>query len=147
VVLGDGIKAAYWRTDNPYTLGATNPVWLDADADGSYTAPRALAEALIEKHGTDPATLQPALADVDDAVAVEALSLCRAEYERGEPTLTKLQRSRARLAELAVGTGRDILTRYLESLPPPAKIIEEAAAEARAAEAAERQKKQKGKQP
>lgn len=127
VVLGDGVKAAYWRTDKPYTLAATNPVWLDFDADGSYTSPRAQAMALVKKYGTEPAELRPALDKVDDAVAIETLSLVLAEYEKGSFNLANLERARARLAELVAGTGRDILSRYVESLPPPAKIIEDAA--------------------
>jgi hypothetical protein len=125
VVTGDGVEGAYWRTDKPYTLAATNPVYLDADGDGRYTSPRALATAIVEAHGTEPARLRPALARVDDAVAVEAMSIARADYERGAADLASLQRARARLAELAKDTRRGVLARYLEGLPPPEKVLEQ----------------------
>lgn len=71
-------------------LGATNPVWLDADGDGKFTAARGYAEQLVQRHGTDAGKLFPALAHYDEAVAAQAASLCHAagkdlrgvEYQR-----------------------------------------------------------------
>jgi len=39
VVLGDQVKSPAWRIEKPYTLAATNPLFLDIDGDG-YTPPR-----------------------------------------------------------------------------------------------------------
>lgn len=124
IVTGDGIKAAYWPTMMPYTMAATNPIWIDVDGDRRYRAPRSVAKALVKKHGTDPEHLRPALANVDDAVAIEALSLARVAYEREGNDLEGLQNARARLAELSL-QGRDVVARYLKSLRAPEKIIAE----------------------
>ncbi len=43
VVVGEGITAPFWPTLNPYTLGATNPIYLDADGDGRFESPREIA--------------------------------------------------------------------------------------------------------
>lgn len=71
------------RTFEPRVIGATNPVWLDADADGAFSAARGTAERLIKAHGTDPARLLPALAGADEAIAIQAAALC---VEAGAPT-------------------------------------------------------------
>jgi hypothetical protein len=129
VVIGKGIADAFWRTMRPYTLAATNPVWLDADGDGRYQSPRDLAKAILERHGTKPGKLLPALEGVDDAVAVEALSLARAAYEKGAKTADQLRRARARLEEL-VGQppARKVFGRYLKTLPSPEKAAARKAA-------------------
>ena len=38
VALGDPVGLPGWPMLNEYTLGATNPIWLDADGDGVYRA-------------------------------------------------------------------------------------------------------------
>jgi len=86
IASGPGITAPYWETPRPYqpssrvftprVLAATNPVWLDADGDGRFTSPHALASKLIKQHGTEPAKLLPELARLDEAVALQAASLC-----------------------------------------------------------------------
>ena len=100
IASGPGVTAPFWETPRPYqpsskvftprVLGATNPVWLDADGDGKFTPARAYAEQLVKRHGTAAAKLFPALADYDEAVAAQAASLCHAagkdlrsaEYQR-----------------------------------------------------------------
>ncbi len=47
VVVGDGVEGLHWETFNPWTLGITNPVWLDRDGDGRYTSPRDIARAAL----------------------------------------------------------------------------------------------------
>jgi hypothetical protein len=57
-------------------IGATGAVWIDADGDGQRTSAFAYAERLLKTHG--PQKLIAALADYDDAVAVQAASLLQA---------------------------------------------------------------------
>jgi len=72
VVLGDAVEGAWWRTLNPYTFAATNPVWLDVDGDGRYSAPRETAAArLTELRQSGPSAARPA----DAAVLVHLLDL------------------------------------------------------------------------
>jgi len=88
IASGPGVTAPFGETPRPYqpsskvfsprVLGATNPVWVDADGDGKFTPARAYAEQLVTRHGTDAAKLFPALAAYDEAVAAQAASLCHA---------------------------------------------------------------------
>ena len=88
IATGPGVRDVAWPIPYPYqpstprwsplVIGSTNPVWLDADGDGTFTAPRAWAKRLVERHGTDPAKLLPALAPFDEAVAAQAASLLHA---------------------------------------------------------------------
>jgi hypothetical protein len=88
VATGPGITEAFWPIPKPYqptssewnprVLGASNPVRIDADGDGKYTSPRDYAAAIVEKAGTDPARVVPALKGFDRAVAVQVAALCRA---------------------------------------------------------------------
>jgi hypothetical protein len=59
-------------------IGSTNPVWLDADGDGQFTAPRALAKKLLVESKNDLAKLLALLAKHDRAVAAQSASLCHA---------------------------------------------------------------------
>ena len=81
VVTGPPVTKPYWRTMNAYTLAATNPVYLDADGDGTYRSPRESAQALIDRVGTDPARLLPALRRHDRAVAVQVAAIARKAYQ------------------------------------------------------------------
>lgn len=70
VVVGDGVEGPWWRTLNPYTFAATNPVWLDADGDGASSAPRVTAGRLAaDLLARGPAAARPA----DAAVLVHLL--------------------------------------------------------------------------
>lgn len=89
LVTGPGVDGPWWPTLNPYTMGATNPIYLDVDGNGVYDSPRASAMALLEAVGTEPARLREALVDCDEAVAVQALDLVRAIYV--EEAYAKLQ--------------------------------------------------------
>jgi hypothetical protein len=82
IVHGDGVRHAAWPLLNDYTLGATNPVRLDGDGDGRYSAPRATARALLERHGDEPATLARLVGEVDEAVALQALELAHEAWAR-----------------------------------------------------------------
>lgn len=61
----------------PRWVGATNPVWADADGDGRYSSPRATAERILAERGTEPAKLLAGLRDVDESVAIQAAALLR----------------------------------------------------------------------
>jgi hypothetical protein len=88
IASGPGVTAPFWETPRPYqpssktftprVLGATNPVWVDVDGDGTFTPARRYAERLVKKHGMTAAKLFPALAGFDQAVAAQAASLCHA---------------------------------------------------------------------
>ncbi len=64
-----------WR---PRVLGATNPIWVDGDGDGKFTAPRAYAKEIVRRVGGDFGKLIAELAKYDEAVAAQAASLCQA---------------------------------------------------------------------
>jgi hypothetical protein len=107
IATGPGVTAPYWPIPRPYqpssrawqarVIGSTNPIWIDADGDGEYTSPRAYAQSLIERTGPDPTKLLPALATFDEAVAIQAASLCQAtgrdirgfEFQRQLKTATE----------------------------------------------------------
>jgi hypothetical protein len=87
VASGPGVTAPYWAIARPYqptsrewsprVFGITNPIDLDGDGDGTWTSPRAYAEAIVALVGTAPRALVPALRDHDEAVAIQAAELCR----------------------------------------------------------------------
>ncbi len=82
---GPGVTAPYWaiplpyqptdRLRSPVVIGATNPVWIDADADGKFTAARDYARAIIDRAGGDPAKIATALRSWDAATAAQVESL------------------------------------------------------------------------
>ncbi len=85
IASGPGPSEPYWETPRPYQpkskqftpriVGATNPVWIDADEDGRYTSPREYAEILFKKTGPIPTRLMGALATYDSAVAAHGAKL------------------------------------------------------------------------
>lgn len=82
---GPGIKSPHWAIPKPYQpsslvwnsrlLGATNPVWVDADGDGQFTSARAYAKRLVAESGANPERLSKDLASYDRAVRLQAASL------------------------------------------------------------------------
>jgi hypothetical protein len=88
IASGPGVTAPYWpipspyqptaRVRNPRVIGATNPVWIDGDGDGRFTAARGYAERIVRAAGMNPKSLIPALASYDAAVAAQAAGLCSA---------------------------------------------------------------------
>ncbi len=88
IATGPAVTAPFWAMTKPYqpasprwegrAIGSTNPIWLDADGDGKFTAAREYARRLVVHQGTDPARLLPALDGYDEAVAAQAASLCSA---------------------------------------------------------------------
>jgi hypothetical protein len=88
IASGPGVMAPYWAIAKPYqptsrawtprVLGATNPIRVDGDGDGSWTSPRGYAEAVVRRVGTNAESLLPALEPYDEAVAAQAAGLCSA---------------------------------------------------------------------
>jgi hypothetical protein len=86
IATGPGLTAPYWAIPRPYqptsprwegrVIGSTNPIWVDGDGDGRFTAARAYARSLAARYSTNPQQLIPALASFDEAVAAQAASLC-----------------------------------------------------------------------
>jgi hypothetical protein len=87
IAWGPPVSGPYWAIPKPYqpnsrvwqphVIGATNPIWIDADGDGTFTSARGYAQRLVQENGTDPAKLLPALATYDESVAAQAASLCQ----------------------------------------------------------------------
>src|SRR6266545_8176312 len=85
---GPPVVGPYWPIPKPYqpasrawsprVLGATNPIWVDGDGDGKFTAPRAYAKEIIQRVGGDPGKLIAELAKFDEAIASQAAGLCQA---------------------------------------------------------------------
>jgi len=103
VASGPGVRELYWTLSRPYqpstplwnprVFGITNPVWIDADGDGAFTAPRALAAKVVAEHEKDAAGLVAELGHYDEAVAAQAASLLqdRGTDVRAEATVRVLQ--------------------------------------------------------
>jgi hypothetical protein len=100
VASGPGVTAPFWAIPRPYqptsrtwtprVLGLANPVCVDGDGDGTWTSPKRYAQRLIERAGTEPAQLLPALASYDEAVAAQAAGLCQpAGRDVREPEFTQ----------------------------------------------------------
>jgi hypothetical protein len=87
IASGPGVTAPYWpiarpfqpssRAWDPPVIGATNPIWLDADGDGKFSSAHDYAKTLLRRFGPDPARLLPELANYDEAICVQAASLCQ----------------------------------------------------------------------
>ena len=87
IASGPGVSELYWPISKPYqptstvvnrrVIGATGAVWLDADGDGKWTSPRDYADKLMRQADGKWTALVPALADADEAVAVQAAVLLR----------------------------------------------------------------------
>ncbi len=85
VASGPGIRAPFWesprsyqptsRKHEPLVQGATNPIWIDGDGDGKFTAARDYAKHLVKIHDKDLPKLLKALEPFDQAVAEQAAEL------------------------------------------------------------------------
>jgi len=87
VASGPGVRKLTWPLARPYqpntpswnprVIAVTNPVWIDADGDGAYTSPRALAAKVLSAHGNNVDAAIAELGHYDEAVATQAASLLR----------------------------------------------------------------------
>jgi hypothetical protein len=85
IATGPGVTGPFWEIPRPYqpaapkfeprVLGATNPVWMDCDASGTFEAAIDYARDLVKKHGAAPKTLATALREYDPSVAVQVKAL------------------------------------------------------------------------
>ncbi len=85
IATGPGVTAPYWATARPYqpssphweghVIASTNPIWIDADRDGKFTAARGYAQALLAST-RETSELMSKLSRFDEAVAAQAASLC-----------------------------------------------------------------------
>ena len=85
IATGPGVGAPFWAIPKPYqptspgwtnrVIGVTNPIWIDADGDGQFTAARGYAKRLVEKHRADPSDLIAALRNYDESVSAQVAAL------------------------------------------------------------------------
>lgn len=88
IATGPGVTELYWPIAKPYQatspvverriIGASGAVWIDADGDGKRTSAYEYARRLADAAGADVSKLIGALADRDEAVAVQGASLLQA---------------------------------------------------------------------
>ena len=76
VVQGDGISTPAWPQVNPYTLAATNPMFVDRDG-GGYSSPAAMAAAFAPKATDD--SMRARLATLDATHALHFIAAWAAE--------------------------------------------------------------------
>jgi len=86
IASGPAVSEPYWAIPRPYqpsssawnprVIGATNPVWVDADGDGRFTAAREYARAIVEQFESRLLDVIPALDGFDSMIAAQAASLC-----------------------------------------------------------------------
>ncbi len=91
IATGPGITEPFWEIPRPYqpssktlnsrVIGSTNPIWLDADDDGTFQSAFAYARQLIRNHGSDREKLREALKAYDASVSVQVGSLTGSESE------------------------------------------------------------------
>ena len=84
IATGPGVTKPFWEIPHPYqhktkkyvakVIGATNPVWLDADSDGKYTSPRAYAGKIVGEKA-DLQDVLDKLGGYDEAVSAQAAAL------------------------------------------------------------------------
>jgi hypothetical protein len=124
IATGPGVTEPYWPLPPPYqptsdtweprVVGSTNPVWLDADGDGSYTAPREYAAQLVRRYGGDSERLLLELGRYDEAVAIQAASIW---HSSGVDVRSPQLAARLGSARAAVQRGFAAFTATLEPSP------------------------------
>jgi hypothetical protein len=90
-----GVTNAYWSIARPYQpsssewkpamIGATNPIYLDANGDKLYSSPRQTAVSLRESYAS-PHDLIPALSEYDWAISAQVAELLHDEGVNLEAT-------------------------------------------------------------
>jgi hypothetical protein len=88
IASGPPVTGPFWAIPKPYqptsrvweprVLGATNPIWVDGDGDGEFTAPREYAKRVVAKAGDNLSQVISELAKYDEAVAAQTASFCQA---------------------------------------------------------------------
>ena len=95
IAVGPGVTAPYWpgakpyqRTSShwePYVLGYTGAVFIDADRSGKFDSAFDYAERIVTAAREDVANVVTKLADYDASVAAQAASLLRARHKFETP--------------------------------------------------------------
>ncbi len=131
IVEGDPVTDASWPTVFPYTIAATNPVFLDVSRgyegppDGQYTSPGDVAHLLVRDHvelvpnlGESVDGMRDTFANIYDDLTVPILSATRAWLRRlhaDDPATAR--HLLVRLAGMRSGRPAAV-QRYLDGLPP-----------------------------
>lgn len=94
IATGPGVTDAFWQTPRPYQptspdwtprlIGATNPIWVDADGDNRFTSAFAYATTLKTQYQSRLPQLIDALGSYDEAVATQIAGLY---HDAGDPGL------------------------------------------------------------
>jgi hypothetical protein len=105
VATGDAAQGLHWPQTNPYTLAATNPVFVDVDGDG-WTSPADSARAWLSSKPSD-AELRAKLAGADEALRVHT-TWAAAE---NAPQEQRLERARSLLGDPRSDAERELLRR------------------------------------
>lgn len=71
VAEGNDVAGAWWPSGEKYTLGITNPIFVDADGDGVARSPKEVGRIAFSKTGE----WKRAIVDLDDAAAIQVLAL------------------------------------------------------------------------
>lgn len=85
IATGPGVREPFWEVPRPYqpssksltprVIGATNPIWIDADGDGRFESAFAIAQELFGRLGGDPDRMRAVLDSHDAAVRTQVQSL------------------------------------------------------------------------
>ncbi|MFN7139288.1 MAG: CehA/McbA family metallohydrolase [Limisphaerales bacterium] len=96
-VFGPGITEPAWKTKQNYTLAATNPIYLDADNDGTYRSPRETATRVLSKTSKSLDDQWRVAMEADDGVAVQMIDriLKTADAATKQQLITRLQSASA----------------------------------------------------
>ena len=116
IASGPAVTELYWPIAKPYqptsprverrNIGATGAVWIDADGDGKRTSAFAYAQGLMKTHGQEKVTA--ALANYDQAVAVQVASLLQASgISVRDPQILEAARKAGEHVELGFQTFAD----------------------------------------
>jgi hypothetical protein len=89
IATAPAVDDPFWAMTKPYqpnsiqwqgrAIGSTNPIWIDGDGDGKFSSARAYAERIVTAHRSAAGALVRELGDFDEAVAVQAASVCRSQ--------------------------------------------------------------------
>ena len=74
-VLGEGVHAPYWKTVEPFTMAATNPIYIDVNGDNHYSSPKELAENWIKKNKLNFSELGKSIKSLRPVVGVQVIDL------------------------------------------------------------------------
>ncbi len=76
-MLGPLPEGAFWQTLMPALGATTNPVWINADGNRSWSSPRTIAENIITNVGIDADEIFQATLKVDAAVAGQVFAIIK----------------------------------------------------------------------